>query len=107
MNVARLGGVSKWRPWILVVVIGCLSMLVSCGDPKPPKAAPEPTPLADLKVDQVIVPIIDFCKFVHPKTVSAALGLPGTELPSDVESILTMLGSRPGAASWGAERVGR
>lgn len=85
MNVARLGGVSKWRPWILVVVIGCLSMLVSCGDPKPPKAAPEPTPLADLKVDQVIVPIIDFCKFVHPKTVSAALGLPGTELPSDVE----------------------
>ena len=28
------------------------------------------------------------------------------ELPSDVESILTTLGSRPGAASWGAERVG-
>ena len=41
--------------------------------------------MADLKVDQVIVPIIDFCKFVHPKTVSAALGLPGAELPSDVE----------------------
>ncbi|HMU36461.1 MAG TPA: hypothetical protein PKA04_06525 [Marmoricola sp.] len=87
MNVARLGGVSKRRPSIKVlVVIGCLSLLVSCGEAKPPKAAPEPTPLAELKVDQAIVPTIDFCKFVHPKTVSAALGLAGEELPTEVES---------------------
>lgn len=86
MNTVRVGGVSGLVPLraMLTVLLASLLVLAGCGQQPTPKAAPKPTPLAELPVAGVEIPRIEFCSLVHPRTISTALGLPATKLPRGV-----------------------
>lgn len=86
MKTVRVGGVSGSGSLraILMVLLASLLLLTGCGSQTTPKAAPMPTPLAELPVARMELPRIEFCSLVHPKSIAAALGQPTTKLPRGV-----------------------